>query len=528
MEVAESIVYQEIFNNLNMYYSDNNTFEISSKGLYYNRKRYSNNTKQYGKTKKSSEKSEKQLEKPKKPNGTSENEKKSFKNCLSFLSYFYKKLEKNEHFSMNTFVTEGSEGIIEASKGYIRRFLYKNNDKDFLFMFFNGIQENSDIYLLKSTEKLEEKIKQEIRNEKERKKNDKDVNNEENVECIEEISQLAKCMGLTKENDQKPEDVDISTYFTCEHLGEYKKIQKVNLETNKSNFNIYHLVIVNENRKVCISDPFSLMSDKQFIRRYKTSFIYKLYKKYKNNKKYYNLLKYYVNIIFDIKSNGLNNNLLFGIGFYSKSDELPITQYYQKMKEIYYLILSVLFSSPIRMDISALYQLIHYINISPSFSKGKKLDLLKTQLSDIYSNIKNQLKHSYTLNGNDNNGNNDIQRMLSYNNKDISLTQPHYNHQIMNPLLGSHSNGINIGSLYHSNGLCNYDNLKCNAIPFPNTTVVQGNDPFNLGSNTLPHLMNLGSNALPIQNTTVAPGNDQVDLKSTSEIDRLFIDRLIF
>jgi len=162
--------------------------------------------------------------------------------------------------------------------------------------------------------------------------------------------------------------------------------------------------------------------------------------------------------------------------------------------------------------------------------------------------------------------------MLSYNNKDISLTQPHYNHQIMNPLLGSHSNGINIGSLYHSNGLCNYDNLKCNAIPFPNTTVVHGNDPVNLGSNTLlhpvnlgsntlplpvnlgsntlshpvnlgfntlshpvnlgsntlSHPVNLGSNTLPIQNTTVAPGNDQVDLKSTSEIDRLFIDRLIF
>ena len=511
MEETESMVYQEIYKNLKMYYSEYDTFIITSKGLYYSTKRYSNNTKQYGKTKKPSKKPKKQLEENK-------DDEMCFKNCRQFLEYLYKKVKKDEQFNMDNFIAEGTKNIIEASRGYIRRFLYKDIKKDFLFMFFNGMpDENSNIYLLKSTKKLEEKIKKE-----------KNIGGED-LESIEKISQLAQCMGLLKGNGQEPKDVDMSTYFTCKHLGEFEKMKRVTLESNKSTrFNIYHLVIVNKDKKVSISDPFSLMSDKQFIRRYYTSYIYRLYMKYKSDEKYYNILKYNLNVIFNIKNNDNSNDILkkkliFGIGFYSKS---PDEQNLQNWKEIYLNLYKLLLS--VRNDV--LYKL-HSINISPSIPKDEKLDYLKIQLKDKYPRIMNQFNHSYASNGYYNDG---IQSMLSSNSENVALTPPYFNNK--NPLLVSYPTGTNLDNLYQSNALCNYDNLKFNAVPF-SATDIHGNDPVNLESNTVPFSatdihgndpVNLESNTVPFSNTTViVPSNDPENLKSTSEIDYSRINYLM-
>jgi len=210
-----------------------------------------------------------------------------FINYMYFLTDFYKNLENKNHL----YVEEFDDSIIDSTRGYIRHLPYKDSIKEIvegLFLF--PPNENSNVYLFES------------------------IN----------ITQMAKYINISKESDQESIDIDIKSYFKPVWHGKLNGKQKLKLQTNDTKFHIYHIVLIDENNIEYVSDPFTLISYKQFIGRQYDSFLYKLYKKYKRNRKNLNILKYYLNVIYDLKNNVLKNELFFNVGFYAKKTKVEV------------------------------------------------------------------------------------------------------------------------------------------------------------------------------------------------------------
>jgi len=259
-----------------------------------------------------------------------------FINYMYFLTDFYKNLENRNHL----YVEEFEDSIIDATRGYIRHLPYKDSIKEIvegLFLF--PPNENSNVYLFES------------------------IN----------ITQMAKYINISKENDQESIDIDVKSYFKPVWRGKLKGKQKIKLQTNDTKFHIYHIVLIDENNIEYVSDPFTLISYKQFIGRQYDSFIYKLYKKYKKNRKYSNILKYYLNIIYDLKNNVLKNELFFNIGFYAKKTKVEVKSEAVNVKTSY--------SPPISLQNTNLNLLLS----SPPSPENKVLNLLPSYQSNSQS-----------------------------------------------------------------------------------------------------------------------------------------------
>jgi len=207
----------------------------------------------------------------------------------------------------------------EATRDEVKHLVYKdknvNSNKDFVkccFMFYGiEISKSSRVYLLKSKEAL--KCTRKTR----------------------KISDMAKAMGITKrkKKNQVQENIDMSTYFSCEYIGNFKPVMEINIQTNNPKVNIYHIAILEENNMVHIGDPFTLITFRQFTRRQEKSFINDLFENYKRNEKYENILMYYLKGLYDFENDDLKEVLNFGIGFYTDKSktiiekDLPFTSY---------------------------------------------------------------------------------------------------------------------------------------------------------------------------------------------------------
>ncbi|KAG4107395.1 hypothetical protein H8356DRAFT_1622812 [Neocallimastix lanati (nom. inval.)] len=132
-------------------------------------------------------------------------------------------------------------------------------------------------------------------------------------------------IGSKKDNpfEEVLKKINYSSCFTLKNIGKLQPKKdklnklhekKVSLQINdqKKKY-IYHFIIIENDNKVIISEPFSSISQKQLIKR--EDFIKKRLEQYKDKKE--NDILYYYNILYDSKIHDFKDELVFELKYYT-------------------------------------------------------------------------------------------------------------------------------------------------------------------------------------------------------------------